>query len=84
MQLLSWKEEGRSVAISMPRICTALASRPLSTTKSSEASTAAAPPSEVGQHCSLVSGEWTMGAACICSRLYSSCNHAHHTKYLMH
>ena len=72
MQLLSWKVEGRSVAISIPRISTALASSPRSRTKSSEASTAAAPPSEVGQHCSLVSGEWTTGAAWICARLYSS------------
>ena len=29
--------------------------------------TAAAPPSEVGQHCSLVSGEWSIVELLICS-----------------
>ena len=33
-------------------------------------------PSEVGEHCSLVSGEWIIFAALMSSRLYSSWNWA--------
>ena len=46
----------KSVVMAIPAISTARASSPCSRTKSSDASTAAALPSEVGQHCSLVSG----------------------------
>ena len=56
MQLFSSKLLAKSVAIDMPTISTAFDSRPCLRTKSSLARTAAPPPSEVGQHWSLVSG----------------------------
>lgn len=54
--LLSPKVEPRSVAISMPRISTARSIKPCLRAKASEQMMAAAEPSEVGQHCNLVSG----------------------------
>src|SRR5271168_1896623 len=36
--------------------------------------TAAAPPSEVGQHCNFVRGSWISWDFIICSRVYSSLN----------
>ena len=56
MQLFSSKVLGKSVVIAMPRISTAFACRLCLRTKSSLARIAAPAPSEVGQHCSLVSG----------------------------
>ena len=56
MQLFSSKVLGKSVVIAMPAISTACSSRPCFFTKSSLARIAAPAPSDVGQHCSLVSG----------------------------
>ena len=67
-------ELGKSVVIAMPRISTALASRPCFLTKSSLARIAAPAPSEVGQHWSLVSGPKTIGAFRMSSSVYSSWN----------
>lgn len=50
MQLLSVKVDARSVAISIPKISTAWLSNPWLLTKRSDTTTAAAPPSLVGQH----------------------------------
>ena len=48
--LLSPKVDGKSVAISIPRISTAWSIRPCFFAKSSDTTMAAAEPSEVGQH----------------------------------
>ena len=61
------KLDGKSVFIDMPMISTAWSSRPCERTNSSLARIAAAEPSEVGQHCSLVSGSCTIGDARISS-----------------
>lgn len=74
IELLSLNVEGKSVAISMPSISTACPSSPWDLTKFSEAIMAAAAPSLVGQHCSLVNGPYTGGDLIICSRVYSSRN----------
>ena len=74
IELFSSKVLLKSDAIAMPRISTALACSPCLRTKSSLARIAAPAPSEVGQHCSLVSGSQTIGAALICSSEYSSWN----------
>ncbi|XP_026676753.1 non-specific lipid-transfer protein-like [Diaphorina citri] len=63
-----------SVAISKPTISTAFASNPYLLTKSSLARTAAAAPSDVGQHCSLVRGPNILGEFMICSKVYSTWN----------
>ena len=49
-------------------------SRPFALTKSSDTIIAAAEPSEVGQHCNLVSGSWTDLELSISSKVYSSWN----------
>ena len=56
MQLFSSNVLGRSVAIAMPAISTAVFSSPCFFTKSSLARIAAPAPSLVGQHWSFVSG----------------------------
>ena len=68
MSLFDWKLDGKSVCIDMPTISTAWSSRPCSCTKSSLTTIAAAPPSEVGQHCSFVSGSCTIFAPMMSSR----------------
>jgi hypothetical protein len=45
-------------------------------TKRSDATIAAAEPSEVGEHWSFVSGSWIIRAPLISSRVYSSWNWA--------
>jgi len=52
---------GSSVRIDCPAISTAWPSRPCLRTKSSDATMQHAAPSDVGEHCSLVSGSYTMG-----------------------
>jgi hypothetical protein len=54
--LRSLPSNGTSVAIAWPTISTAWSRSPCSSTKRSDASTAAAAPDDVGQHCSRVSG----------------------------
>ena len=49
-------------------------SKPFALTKSSDTTIAAAEPSEVGQHCNLVSGSWTDLELSISSKVYSSWN----------
>src|SRR6476661_4628899 len=66
--------DGRSVVIAMPTISTARSRSPYLSTTSSEHSTAAPEPSDVGQHCSLVNGSKTIGAALISSSVYDSWN----------
>ena len=68
--------EAKSVVIAWPTISTAWAARPWESTNPSEASTTAPEPSEVGEHCSLVSGSEIIFAAMMSSRLYSSWNWA--------
>ena len=63
----SAKVELRSVTIDWPAISIAWSPRPCSSTYRSEATIAQAEPSEVGEHCSLVSGSWIIGAASISS-----------------
>ena len=65
---------GVSVTIAMPTISTAESRRPCSSTKRSLTTRAAAAPSDVGEHCSLVSGSWIMRDASTSSREYSSRN----------
>jgi hypothetical protein len=72
--LLFSKVELKSVVISIPIISTARSRRPCFVAKASETKTAAADPSEVGQHWSLVKGPYTGGEARICSSVYSSRN----------
>ncbi|KAL8775442.1 MAG: hypothetical protein Q9194_003768, partial [Teloschistes cf. exilis] len=65
---LRLKTSGVSVARHCPLINTALSLNPGRAAKNaSETTTAAAPPSEVGQHCSFVNGSWTVGLCIICS-----------------
>ncbi len=71
---LSPKESGLSVAIAMPAISTAFPSSRWRRTKSSLATTAAAAPSEVGQHWSRVSGSCTAGDRWTCSSVNASRN----------
>ena len=52
----------RSVTIDWPAISIARSHRSCSSTKRSDATIAAALPSEVGEHCSLVSGSWIIRA----------------------
>ena len=58
----SSKVEGMSVTIAWPTISIACSQRSCSSTKRSEATIAAPEPSEVGEHCSLVSGSWIIFA----------------------
>eukprot|EP01137_Pigoraptor_chileana_P036256 Opistho-2@31508 len=74
MQLPSANAPGVSVVISMARISTARSSRRCLRTKSSLHTIAAPAPSDVGQHCSMVSGANTSLDFSICSRVYSSRN----------
>src|SRR5207245_8985772 len=67
MLLLLSKVSPVSVTIVWARISIALSWRLCFLTKSSLASTAAPGPSDVGQHWSLVSGSWTIGAASMSS-----------------
>ena len=67
-------ELGKSVDMAMPRISTAFLPTPCFLMKSSLATIAAPEPSEVGHHCSLVSGSKIIGAFRMSSRLYSSWN----------
>ena len=67
MQESSSKVELRSVIIAWPTISIAWSQRSCSSTKRSLATIAAAEPSEVGEHCSLVSGSWIIFAASISS-----------------
>lgn len=55
------KEDGKSVTISMPRISMAWSKSPCLTTKFSLQTMAAAAPSDVGQHWSLVKGSNIFG-----------------------
>ncbi len=63
-----------SVVIACATISTALSCRPCRTTNRSETTTAAAAPSDVGEHCSFVSGSWIGFAARISSTVYTSWN----------
>ena len=72
----SAKVELRSVTIDWPAISIAWSQRSCSSTKRSEATIAQAEPSEVGEHCSLVSGSWIIFAALMSSIEYSSWNWA--------
>ena len=62
------------MTIAWPAISTAWSQRSCSSTKRSEATIAAAAPSEVGEHCSFVSGSWIIRASLISSSEYSSWN----------
>ena len=66
-----------SVTIAWPAISTAWSHRSCSSTNRSEATIAAAEPSDVGEHCSFVSGSWITFAALISSSEYSSWNCAY-------
>ena len=67
----------KSVVIACPTISTACPARPCLSTNSSLATIAAPDPSEVGEHCSLVSGSEIIFAARMSSRVYSSWNCAY-------
>ena len=77
IELRSSKVEGMSVTIAWPTISTAWSPRPCSSTKRSLATIARAEPSEVGEHCSLVSGSWIIFASMMSSSEYSSWNCAY-------
>ena len=64
------------MTIAWPTISTACSERSCSSTKRSEATSAAPEPSEVGEHCSLVSGSWIIFEALTSSIEYSSWNWA--------
>ena len=65
------------MVIACPTISTAWPARSCDSTNSSEASTAAAEPSEVGEHCNLVRGSEIILAPRMSSRLYSCWNWAY-------
>ena len=69
--------DGMSVISAWPAISIAWSQRSWSSTNFSETTTAAADPSEVGEHCSLVSGSWIIRAALISSSVYSVWNCAY-------
>ncbi len=71
------KVEVKSVVIACPTISTARPARPCLSTNASLATIAAPDPSEVGEHCSLVSGSEIILAARMSSRVYSSWNCAY-------
>ncbi|WP_241684146.1 hypothetical protein [Actinomadura sp. J1-007] len=73
----SSKLSGVSVAMWCPAISTAWSPRPCSSTKRSLTTSAAAAPSEVGEHWSLVSGSKIIVAFRTSSREYSSWNCAY-------
>jgi hypothetical protein len=60
------------VTIAWPAISIACPHSSCSSTKRSLATIAAAAPSEVGEHCSFVSGSWITFAALMSSIEYSS------------
>lgn len=66
-----------SVVMAWAAISTALSPRSWSSTNRSDTTTAAAAPSEVGEHWSLVSGAWMVFAARISSTVYGSWNWAY-------
>lgn len=67
--------EGASVARCWPAIRMAWDFRwGRASRKSWETRMAAAPPSEVGQHCKRVRGSWIMGDLDTCSRVYTCWN----------
>ncbi len=69
------KVDAKSVVIACPTISTACPARSwLSTKLSRLASTTAPEPSEVGEHCSLVSGSEIIFAARMSSSVYYSWN----------
>ena len=68
--------EAKSVVIACPTISTAWPASPCSSTNSSRGQHHRPEPSEVGEHCSLVSGSEIIFAAMMSSRLYSSWNWA--------
>uniref|UniRef100_A0A6B0V479 Uncharacterized protein n=1 Tax=Ixodes ricinus TaxID=34613 RepID=A0A6B0V479_IXORI len=74
MQLFSLNADGKSVDISRLRISTACPSSLRRRTTSSLTSNAAAAPSDVGQHWSLVSGPNTVGDSRISCKVCSSWN----------
>ena len=63
-----------SVTSACPAISTAWSHKSCSSTKRSEAMTAHADPSDVGEHWSLVRGSWMTLAALMSSSEYSSWN----------
>ena len=69
--------DGRSVTTAWPAISTAPPHRACRSTKRSEATIAHAAPSEVGEHCSFVSGSWIMRESLISSSVYSVWNCAY-------
>ena len=73
----SSKVDERSVTIAWPAISTARSHRSCSSTNRSDATTAAAEPSDVGEHWSLVNGSWIIRADLISSIEYSSWNCAY-------
>ncbi len=74
MQEPEAKEASVSVVIDWPTISTALSCSPCRTTNRSDTTSAAAAPSEVGEHWSFVSGAWISLAARISSTEYTSWN----------
>ena len=68
---------GMSVTSACPAISTAWSQSPCSSTNRSEATTAQPAPSEVGEHCSFVSGLWIIFAFLMSSSEYSSWNCAY-------
>ena len=67
----------KSVVIACPTISTAWPARPCLSTNASLATIAAPEPSDVGEHCSLVSGSEIIFAARMSSSVYSSWNCAY-------
>ena len=65
------------MTIACPEISIARLQRSCSSTKRSDASTTAAAPSEVGEHCSFVSGSWIIFASLISCSVYSVWNWAY-------
>lgn len=65
-----------SVVMAWAAISTARSPRSCRSTNRSETTTAAAAPSEVGEHWSLVRGRWTVRAARTSSTVYGSWNWA--------
>lgn len=66
-----------SVVMAWATISTARSPSPWLSTNRSDTTTAAAAPSEVGEHWSLVSGRWMVRAARISSTVYASWNWAY-------
>lgn len=71
------KDSSVSVVMTWATISTARSAGPCRSTNRSDTTTAAAAPSEVGEHWSFVSGRCTTGAARISSTVYTSWNWAY-------